>query len=277
MGVALAEAEIYPDKWLAIDPGEVFGKVEGISTQDPAFGLDAIWIEESEKDNAQAMGYTVVDASTVVATHLNQLMQDHAAELIGHDEVQQLLDLLAQSSPKLAEQLVPASVSLSALLKILQNLLREKVPVRDIRTIAETIIEATPVSTDNEYLTSVTRVALGRMIVQTIYGQAENLDVITLDPELEQLLMKSLQQGGAETPVIEPGMAESLQQSIIDAAQRQEVAGKPAVLLLAGTVRGLLARFVRSTRQQIHVLSYEEIPDQKQITVVSTIGMNEGQ
>ncbi len=277
MGVALAEAEIYPDKWLAIDPGEVFGKVEGISTQDPAFGLDAIWIEESEKDNAQAMGYTVVDASTVVATHLNQLMQDHAAELIGHDEVQQLLDLLAQSSPKLAEQLVPASVSLSALLKILQNLLREKVPVRDIRTIAETIIEATPVSTDNEYLTSVTRVALGRMIVQTIYGQAENLDVITLDPELEQLLMKSLQQGGAETPVIEPGMAERLQHSIIDAAQRQEVAGKPAVLLLAGTVRGLLARFVRSTRQQIHVLSYEEIPDQKQITVVSTIGMNEGQ
>ena len=273
MGVTIAEAEIFPDKYLAIDPGEVFGRLEGIAGKDPAFGLDAIWIDEAERDNAQTLGYTVVDPSTVIATHLNQVMQDHAAELLGHDEVQQLLDMLAETSPKLVEQLVPGAISLSGLLKILQSLLGEKIPVRDIRTIAETLSEAAQTVSDADQLTASVRAALGRMIVQNIYGPSDELDVITLDPELEALLIAARNQaGGGEAPVIEPGMAERLQQSLITAAERQELNGRPSVLLVSSSIRSLLARFVRFSRQIIHVLAYEEIPDNRQITVVSTIG-----
>ncbi|HET6470671.1 MAG TPA: flagellar biosynthesis protein FlhA [Pseudomonadales bacterium] len=272
MGVPVANAEIYPDKWLAIDPGEVFGKLNGIATRDPAFGLAAVWIDAAQKENAQTLGYTVVDASTVIATHLNQIMQEHAAELLGHDEVQKLLEILAASAPKLAERLVPDSVTISILLKVLQNLLREKVPIRDIRTIAETIIETSARSKDPEVLTAAVRVALGRLIVQTVYGHNEALDVITLDPELEQLLIRARQQGPADSPAIEPGMAERLQRSIATACERQEIAGKPAVLLVASAVRGLLARFVKFSNRLVHVLSYEEVPDNRQITVVATIG-----
>jgi flagellar biosynthesis protein FlhA len=219
------------------------------------------------------MGYTVVNASTVIATHLNQVMQDHAAELLGHDEVQQLLDLLAEHSPKLAEQLVPESISLSGLLRILQNLLAEKIPIRDLRTIAEAITEHGEPGADRDQLTATVRAALGRRIVQNIYGNDSNLDVITLDPELERLLTQARKQTGADgTPTIEPGMMESLQRSLTEAAERQEVAGRPTVLVVSSAIRSLLARFFRMSRQFIHVLAYEEIPDNKQITVVSTIG-----
>ncbi len=273
MGVTLGEAEIHPEKFLAIDPGEVFGRLEGIEAKDPAFGLDAVWIEGGDRETAQTLGYTVVDASTVVATHLNQVMQEHAAELLGHDEVQQLLDMLAEGAPKLAEQLVPGSISLSGLLRVLQNLLAEKIPIRDLRTIAETLSDAGQTVKDTDQLTALVRAALGRMIVQNIYGGSETLDVITLDPELEQLLIQARGQGGAgEAPMIEPGMAERLQRSVLTAAERQEIAGKPAVLLVSSAIRGLLSRFVRFSKQMIHVLAYEEIPDNKQITVVSTIG-----
>jgi len=272
MGVTLAEADIYPDNLLAIDPGEVFGRLEGIDAKDPAFGLDAVWIDESERENAQTLGYTVVDASTVIATHLNQVMQDHAADLLGHDEVQELLDMLADKSPKLAEQLVPDAISLSGLLRVLQNLLREKISVRDIRSIAETIADASPQVSDPEALTGIVRITLGRMIVHSIYGAENQLDVITLDPDLESLLIQAQSQGGSDAPVIEPGLAERLQTSIISAAEQQELAGKPAVLLVSSGVRPLLARFVRSANQVVHVLAFEEIPENKQITVVATIG-----
>ena len=272
MGVPVATAEIYPDKSLAIDPGEVFGKLNGIATRDPAFGLPAVWIDASNKENAQTLVYTVVDASTVIATHLNQIMQEHAAELLGHDEVQKLLEILGSSAPKLAEQLVPDSISISVLLKVLQNLLREKVPIRDIRTIAESLIDTAGRTKDPELLTAAVRVSLGRLIVQTIYGHTDALDVITLDPELEQLLIRARQQGPADSPAIEPGMAERLQRSIATACERQEISGKPSVLLVAGAVRSLLSRFVRFSHRLVHVLSYEEVPDNRQITVVATIG-----
>ncbi len=272
MGVNVGEAEIFSDKFLAIDPGETFGTLTGIATTDPAFGLPAFWIDEHEKDNAQTLGYTVVDASTVVATHVNQIMLDNAADLLGHDEVQHLVDLLAQGSPKLAEQLVPGAISLSGLLKILQNLLREKIPVKDIRTIAECLADgsATNLSLDDQ--TNLVRSQLSRMIVQNIYGSEQSLEVITLDPELEQLLLQAKNQGSSEAPVIEPVMAERLQQSVVNAAEQQEIAGKPAVLLVSAAIRSLLSRFVRVSQAVIHVLAYEEIPENKQITVVSTIG-----
>ncbi|MEQ8861313.1 MAG: flagellar biosynthesis protein FlhA [Pseudomonadales bacterium] len=273
MGVTVGEGEVHPGKLLAIDPGEVFSELDGIPTTDPAFGLNAYWIEEAVREEAESLGYTVVNASTVIATHLNQVMQDHAAELLGHDEVQQLLDLLKEHSPKLAEQLVPESISLSGLLRVLQNLLSEKIPIRDLRTIAETITELGPGNADRDQLTAAVRTALGRMIVQNIYGNDSNLDVITLDPELERLLTQAKKQSSADgVPTIEPGMMESLQRSVREAAERQEVAGKPTVLVVSSAIRSLLARFFRMSRQFIHVLAYEEIPDNKQITVVSTIG-----
>ncbi len=189
MGVTIAEVEIHPERELAIDPGQVFGKVEGIEGiegKDPAFGLDAIWIEPEKKDQAQSLGYTVVDASTVVATHLNQVLQTHAYELLGHEEVQKWLGQLEKVSPKLAEELVPSAVNISVLLRVLQNLLKQEVPIRDMRSIAESIVNLHPRSQDPKVLTTVIRQALRRMIVQSIVGNESEIPVITLDPDLEQ-------------------------------------------------------------------------------------------
>ncbi|MEM7000967.1 MAG: flagellar biosynthesis protein FlhA [Pseudomonadota bacterium] len=271
-GVVLGEGQVYTDKLLAIDPGEVFGSIEGLPTEEPAFGLPALWIELAQRDDAQTLGYTVVDPSTVVATHINQLLLDHAEELLGHDEVQQLLDLLAQTAPKLAEQLVPNAISISSLVKVLKSLLREKVPIRDMRTIASSLADATTTNLSLEEQTNLVRTQLGRMIVQNIYGAEATLEVVTLDPELERLLTQAKQQGSADAPVIEPSMAERLQQSVLQVVEEREIAGKPAVLLVSAAIRGLLARFVRVSRSLVHVLAYEEIPENKQITVVSTIG-----
>ncbi|MEN0105179.1 MAG: flagellar biosynthesis protein FlhA [Pseudomonas sp.] len=275
MGVSLAEAEIYPDRELAINPGQVFGTLNGVAAKDPAFGLEAVWIDQFQRDQAQSLGYTVVDASTVVATHLNQVLHKHAHELLGHEEVQQLLQLLAKSSPKLAEELVPGVVSLSTLLKVLQSLLQEQVPVRDIRSIAEAISNVK--SQDPAAMVAAVRVALSRSIVQSIVGLEPELPVITLEPRLEQILLNSLQkagQGSEDGILLEPSMAEKLQRSLVDAAQRQEMLGKPAILLVAGPVRAMLSRFARLAVPTMHVLAYQEIPDNKQVTIVATVGQN---
>ena len=277
MGVSVAEAEVYPDRELAINPGQVFGPLNGIAAKDPAFGLEAVWIDANQRDQAQSLGYTVVDASTVVATHLNQVLHKHSHELLGHEEVQQLLQLLAKSSPKLAEELVPGTVSLSTLLKVLQALLQEQVPVRDIRTIAETIANTATKSQDPAAMVVAVRVALARAIVQSVVGLEPELPVITLEPRLEQILLNSLQkagQGSEEGILLEPGMAEKLQRSLVDAAQRQEMLGKPAILLVAGPVRAMLSRFARLAVPNMHVLAYQEIPDNKQVTIVATVGQN---
>jgi len=277
MGVAVAEAQIEPDKDLAINPGQVFGPLEGMATQDPAFGLDAVWVETHKKDQAQTLGYTVVDASTVVATHLNQLLGKHAHELIGHEDVQKMLDRLGKVSPKLAEELVPNTLNLSQLLAVLQNLLMEGVPVKDMRTIAEALANTKVDSQDTAALTVVVRKALKRLIVHSIYGNAEDLSVITLEPSLEQLLLKTVQQtkqqtGSADNMILEPTMAEKLQHSLMDAMRNQEMAGHPAVLLVSAMLRPVLANFVRALTDSLHVISYQEIPDSKQITIAATIG-----
>ncbi|PBP91260.1 flagellar biosynthesis protein FlhA [Pseudomonas syringae] len=277
MGVILAEAEIYPDRELAINPGQVFGTLNGITARDPAFGLEAVWIEISQRSQAQSLGYTVVDASTVVATHLNQILYKHSHELIGHEEVQQLMQLLAKSSPKLAEELVPGVLSLSSLLNVLQALLAENVPVRDIRSIAEAIANNAGKSQDTAALVAAVRVGLSRAIVQSIVGVEPELPVITLEPRLEQILLNSLQkagQGQEEGVLLEPSMAEKLQRSLIEAAQRQEMQGLPVILLVAGPVRAMLSRFGRLAVPNMHVLAYQEIPDNKQVTIVATVGPN---
>nr|WP_251702003.1 flagellar biosynthesis protein FlhA [Pseudomonas boanensis] len=277
MGVSVAEAEVYPDRELAINPGQVFGTLNGVAAKDPAFGLEAVWIDASQRDQAQSLGYTVVDASTVVATHLNQVLHKHAHELLGHEEVQQLMQLLAKSSPRLAEELVPGMVSLSTLLKVLQALLQEQVPVRDIRTIAEAIANVAPKSQDPAALVAAVRVSLSRAIVQSIVGLEPELPVITLEPRLEQILLNSLQkagQGSEDGVLLEPGMAEKLQRSLVEAAQRQEMLGKQAILLVAGPIRAMMSRFARLAVPTMYVLAYQEIPDNKQVTIVATVGQN---
>lgn len=276
MGVAVAEAEVFPDRDLAINPGQVFGSLEGVKTKDPAFGLDAIWINSSQKEQAQTLGYTVVDPSTVVATHLNQILQQHTFELLGHEDVQKLLDMLAKTSPKLVEELVPNTISLNVLLKVLQNLLRERVPIRDIRSIAEALAGNTSKSQDPVALTSLARVALARQIIQNIIGSEPNLPVITIDPGLEQLLLSTVQQaqkaGADDGAFIEPGLADRLQQSLAQAAQKQEMAGKPLVLLVAAPLRMMLSRFLRHSIPDMRVLAYTEIPDNRQITIDASVG-----
>lgn len=275
LGVTAGEAEIYPDREMAINPGQVFGKVDGIAGKDPAFGLDAVWIDPAQKDQAQTLGYTVVDASTVVATHINQLLLKHTHELLGLDEVQQMLEKLASHSPKLAEEL-PAALPINLLLSVLKNLLLEGVPIRDLRTIAEALASQVTKSQDSAALTAAARVALKRIIVQKIYGSEALLPVMTLEPAMEQLLLKSLQQaeqsGNSDDIVLEPGLAERLQQALQQGGQQQEVAGKPAVLLVSAPLRAVMAKFVRYSASDIQVLSYAEIPDDKQVTIESTVG-----
>ena len=276
MGVVVGESEVYPDRDLAINPGQVFGKLSGVEVKDPAFGLDAIWIEQAQKEQAQSLGYTVVDASTVVATHMNQLLQVHAHELLGHEEVQQLLDMLTKTSPKLVEELVPAKLSFSILLKVLQNLLMEQVPLKDFRTIAESLADAVNRTQDPLALTAAVRVSLSRLIMQSINGSESELPVITVAPQLEQILLNSVQQGQDSGLVLEPGMAERLQASLSEAATQQEMMGHPSVLLVAAPVRPLMSKFVRYGDHQIHVLSYQEIPENKKVTIVATVGGDAG-
>ncbi|MDT8428977.1 MAG: flagellar biosynthesis protein FlhA [Pseudomonadales bacterium] len=285
MGVNIGEAEVIPDREMAINPGQVYGKAQGIATKDPAFGLDALWIEGAQKDQVQALGYTVVDSSTVVATHMNTLLQRHAHELLGHEEVHELLTMLGKTSSRLAEQL-PAQLKINILVKVLQNLLQEEVPLKDMRTIAEALAAASVKSQDPVTLTAAVRIALARVIIQNIYGNSVELPVMTLDPNLEQILLKSMQQSSQQTNgsntqatlmtedsmTIEPGMAARLQKSLAGAAQSQELAGRPAVLLVAAPLRPLLSRFFRHTVAGLKVLSYQEIPDNKQVTIVATVG-----
>ena len=272
MGVTIGESEISHDAELAINPGQVFGKLEGTATKDPAFGLDAVWIKPNQRDHAQTLGYTVVDAATVVATHLSQLLTTNAYQLLGHEEVQQLLDMLEKTNPKLVEGLVPDILSLSTMVKVLQTLLYEGVPIRDMRTICQTLAEYGPKSQDPDVLVSALRIALKRLIVQEITNGNNEIPVITLAPELEQMLHQSLQAGGEDGSGIEPGLAEKLQDSLSEASQQQELAGEPSVLLTSGMLRPVLSRFLKNAVSGLHVLSYQEIPDDKQIKIVSSVG-----
>ena len=272
MGVTVGEAEIMPEKEMAINPGRVFGTLQGLACKDPAFGLDAIWIELAQKDHAQTLGYTVVDPGTVVATHLSHILQSNAHELFGYEEAQQLMENLSKVAPKLVEDLVPKTLPLGIVVKVLQNLLQERVSIRDIRTIAETLAEYGVKSQDPDILTSAVRTALGRSIVHEINGVQIEIPVITLDPGLEQILHKSLQTAGEGGAGLEPGLAEQMHQSLEESAQRMEMEGQTAVLLVSSFIRPWLARFVRHSIPGLHVLAYNEIPQDRQIRVVSTVG-----
>jgi flagellar biosynthesis protein FlhA len=272
LGVTVGEGEIHPERSLAINPGRVFGTVPGTPTKDPAFGLEAVWIENGVRDQAQALGYTVVDPATVIATHLSQIIQTHAHELLGREEVQQLLNNLGKSAPKLIEDLTPKTLPLGVVVKVLQNLLEDRIPIRDLRSIAETLADQGSRSQDAGMLTAAVRQVLGRSIVQQINGMATELPVITLDPALEQILQSATQESGGAGIGLEPGLAERLHQTLADVTRRQEAAGQPAVLVVSPGVRPWLARFLRHIAPSLSVLAFNEIPGNKPIRVVASVG-----
>jgi flagellar biosynthesis protein FlhA len=272
LGAPVGESEVFPDRELAINPGQVSGTLPGSATKDPAFGLDAIWIEKPRREQAQAQGYTVVDASSVIATHLSHLLQSHAHELLGHEEVQQLLNRLSKTAPKLIEDLVPKLLPMSVVVKVLQYLLLERVPIRNLRTICESLAELAPKNQDPASLVAGVRVALGRSIVQNISGLRQELPVITLDPSLEQVLQDSMAAGGDASPGFEPGLADRIQTALADNTRRQEAAGEPAVLLVAPKIRPWIARLMRHSTPSLAVLSYNEIPENRRIRVIAAVG-----
>jgi flagellar biosynthesis protein FlhA len=272
MGVGSGDGELKHGDELAINPGQVFGPINGVATVDPAFGLEAVWIKPQQKDEAHSLGYTVVDAATVVATHISQLLTNNAALLLGHEEVQNLLDILSKTHPRLVEGLVPDILPLTTIVKVLQNLLNEGVAIRDMRSIVQTLVEYGPRSQDPDVLTAAVRISLRRLIIQDAVGGAEEIPVITLAPELEQMLHQSLQNAGDEGAGIEPGLAERLQESLREAHQTQEMLGDPSILLTSGMLRSVLSRFVKHTIPGLRVMSYQEVPDERQIKIVSSVG-----
>jgi len=271
-GVVRGKGEIKVGRELAINPGQVYGELQGIPTREPAFGLEAVWIEPSQRDVARTLGYTVVDSSTAIATHLNKVLRENAADLLSHDEVQQLLDKLSAKSPKLVEELVPGKLSLGVVTRVLQQLLSEGVSIRDMRSIVETLTEAAARSTDPEQLAASVRPKLGRMIMQALVDESNNLSVMTLEPGLEQLLHNVLQQSQPGQPVVlEPNLAENLFSSLREGARAMEEEGHAAVLVVSPLIRGWLSKAVRFRVNDLTVLSYSEIPDDQSVKVVHTV------
>ena len=270
-GVEIGTGDAFPNMHLAINPGSVSGVLAGTQTHDPAFGLPAIWIETAMREQAQSMGYTVVDASTVIATHLSHLIHTHSAELLGRQELQQLFDHLSKLSPKLTEDLIPKLLPLSTVQKVMQNLLDEGMHIRDMRTILETLAECAAQTQDAHHLTALVRVALGPAIVQQFYPAAQELQVIGMDKELEYILMQAMQTGGSNL-AIEPGLADTLLREARTAAQLQEQLGLPTVLLVPGQLRDLLARFLKRALPQLKVISHDEVPGFKAVRVTSMVG-----
>ena len=271
-GVVRGKGEVKVGRELAINPGQVYGQLEGIATREPAFGLEAVWIEPSQRDQARTLGYTVVDAATAISTHLNKVLRENAADLLSHDETQQLLDKLASKSPKIVEDLVPGKLSLGILTRTLQNLLQESVSIRDMRTIAEALTEASTRTQDPEQLTAIVRPKLGRMIMQNLIDGDNSLQVMTLEPTLEQLLHNVLQQSQPGQPVVmEPTLAENLFAALREGSRAVEDMGHPAVLVVSPVIRGWLSKAARFRVNDLTVLSYSEIPDDQPVQVLASV------
>jgi len=271
-GVGIAEGEAIAGKYLAINPGRVLGTIHGQTTTDPAYGLPAVWIDATLRDQAQTYGYTVVDAGTVIATHLTKIINEHAPELLGREETQQLLDHVAKQYPKLVEDLAPKLLPVGTVQKVLQNLLDERVHIRDMRSILETLSEHAPRTQDADELTAAVRTALGRAIIHETFGGAQELLVMALEPNLEHILMQALASRGDTGVGLEPGLAERLVRETVQAVERQESAGQPAVLLSPPAIRPVLARFLRRSAPGLKVLSHAEVPDGRTIRIVTLIG-----
>lgn len=273
LDVPAAEGEVHPGMEMAIDPGQVFGTLDGIPGKDPAFNLDTTWIEAGQREEAQSKGFTVVDCSTVIATHMNHVLRSHAYQLLGHDEVQKLIDALAKSSPKLVENLVPDTLPLGAILKVMQSLLEEGVPIRDTRSIFEALAEHGVAEKNADTLTSAVRISMGRTICQSVVGAAEEMQVITLHPDMEQMLLDTAVANSSHGFAgIDPGLAETLLSEVQEKSQQSEANGQCPVILVSDRLRLWLTRFVRGTNPRLKVLAYTEVASNKRIKVIATIG-----
>ena len=271
-GVVRGKGEVKVGREMAINPGQVYGTLEGVACREPAFGLEAVWIDPSQRDHARTLGFTVVDAATAVATHLNKVLRDNASDLLSHDEVQQLLDKLAARSPKLVEDLVPGKLPLGVITRTLQNVLAEGVPLRDMRSITEALTESASRTQDPELLTAMIRPKLGRMIVQGLQDDKGSLSVITLDPNLEQLLHNVLQQTPqGQSMVLEPGLAERLFAAMRQGARAVEEQGHPAVLVVSPAIRSWVSKASRFRVSDLTILSYNEIPEDQMVKVIHTV------
>ena len=271
-GVVRGRAEVKVGKELAINPGRVYGQVEGEATKEPAFGLEAVWIDPAQREYARSMGYTVVDPATAIATHLNKVLRENAADLLSHDEVQQLLDKLAARAPKLVEDLTPAKLSLGVITRTLQQLLTESVSIRDMRSIAEALTDASSRTQDPEQLAAQVRPKIGRMIMQALIDPQDTLLAMTLDPALEQMLHNVSQHSQpGQGLMLEPGLADRLFRALRDGARTVEEQGHPAVLVVSPGVRPWLARMVRHRITDLTVLSYSEIPEDQAVKVIHTV------
>jgi len=275
-GSSRGSGQIEMGKELAINPGQVLEEVDGIKTQDPAFGLEAVWIDEGDKEYAQAVGYTVVDPSTVIATHLNSILRANADEFMTFDIAQEMLDRIGEQSPKMLEELIPEQLPLSSFVKILQNLLAEGVPLRDMRTLLETVSEGVANTKDPEALTAMVRIRLGRLIVQEASQEQATLEVLTLDPGLEQLLSDLVRSATSIDEVaLEPNLSESFFSAISQSIKQLEEAEKEAVLVVSPILRPWLAKLLRRASQEVRVLSYREVPDDQSIKIIQTIELEE--
>lgn len=271
-GVCMGEGEVFPNQFLAINPGRVTMQLPGPQTQDPAFGLPAIWIQENQKDQAGAAGYTVVDASTVVATHLSHILQTSAAQLLGRTETQQLLDHFGKTAPKVVEDLTPKLLDLAVIQKVLQNLLDESVHIRDLRSIFETMLENGARSKNPLDLTTAVRISLGRAIVQALAGTNGDLNVLVLEPRLEQMISQAQASSGQEHIGIDPNLAETMARQTAEAAGRQEQLGQPPVMLVPDALRLPMARLLKRAAPSLKVLSHSEIPENRTIRVAQVVG-----
>lgn len=275
-GSSRGSGQIEMGKELAINPGQVLEEVDGIKTQDPAFGLEAVWINEGDKEYAQAVGYTVVDPSTVIATHLNSILRANADEFMTFDIAQEMLDRIGEQSPKMLEELIPEQLPLSSFVKILQNLLAEGVPLRDMRTLLETVSEGVANTKDPEALTAMVRIRLGRLIVQEASQEQVTLEVLTLDPGLEQLLSDLVRSATSIDEVaLEPNLSESFFSAISQSIKQLEETEKEAVLVVSPILRPWLAKLLRRASQEVKVLSYREVPDDQSIKIIQTIELEE--
>ena len=270
-GVEVGEGEVLPGREMAINPGTVYGHLDGVATVDPAYGLEALWIDPEQREQAQTLGFTVVDVGTVIATHFSRIIQDHAQELLGREEVTRLLEKLKEAAPSLGESMSSESMPQSVVHKVLRNLLEERVPIRDIRTIAEILAEVGQQSQDADALTAAVRVGLGRAIVQQLSGTHEEIAVLTLEPQLERILLNSW--GTAQgSGFLEPALAEQLRDGLAAASEQQSLQGTTPVLLVPPEIRKAIANFVKHTVAGLSVLAYSELPPQRQIKVVATVG-----
>ena len=271
-GVCMGEGEVFPNQHLAINPGRVTMQLPGPQTTDPAFGLPAVWITDDQKEKANAAGYTVVDASTVVATHLSHILQTSAAQLLGRTETQQLLDHCAKTSPKVVEDLTPKLLDVAVIQKVLQSLLDESVHIRDLRTIFETLLENGGRTKNPLELTAAVRIALGRAIVQALAGTSEDLNVLVMEPKLEQMITHAHTAAGQDQVGIDPNLAETLARQTADAAGRQEQLGQSPVLLVPDALRLSMARLLKRAAPNLRVLSHSEIPENRTIRVAQVVG-----